>query len=60
MGLVFNNNSRSNFSDKQYISYPKCRATVSQQRQVRVLTHQNIRFLKSLNLKVAPGGKSRV
>lgn len=63
MGLVFNNNNnniRNNWSDQKYISYPQCRESVSRQRQVKVLTHQNIQFLRNLGLKVVPGGRSRV
>ena len=47
MGLVFNNYIKNTLSDKTYINYP-------------MLAHQNIMFLKSLNLKFAPGGRSRL
>ena len=61
MGLVFNTNKNYNSysSGRKYISNSPCQRSISRQRQVRALTRQNIQFLKSLGLKVVPGGRSR-
>jgi len=40
-----------------YINNSPCRKTVSRLRTAKVLTRQNIQFLKSLGFRVNPGGK---
>ena len=49
MGIIYNN--------KNYISREICPPRISRQRTVKALTRQSIEILKSLGLKVVPGGK---
>lgn len=49
MGIVFHGSG--------YIKHPPCRAVISRQRALKALTRQNIQYLKSLGLRVNPGGK---
>ena len=48
MGIIYN---------KKYKSREICPQSISHQRTVKVLTHQSIQILKSLGLKVIPGGR---
>ena len=63
MGLVCNNGYNSGIYMKkkkhyfpQYKSGASCRESISRHRRNKALTRQNIKFLKSLGLKVTSGG----
>ena len=53
MGLVFNKKLANNF----YIKRLKWGTGINRHRAVKALTRRNIQFLKSLGLRIAPGGK---
>lgn len=59
MGIVYYGRGYQQklFYGKGYKSNETCSSSISRQRVPKVLTRQSVHFLKSIGLRIVPGGK---